>query len=119
MRLLLVDDNRLNLELFVDVLEAAGHEVATETDALAGQRRALAEQFDLIVLDIQMPKIDGYEVCRALRAAGMRGPIFALSSNALPDDIAEGRKAGFDAYLTKPITPAALREAVARARPAA
>jgi len=40
MRLLLVDDNRLNLELFVDVLEAAGHEVATETDALAGQRRA-------------------------------------------------------------------------------
>ena len=119
MRLLLVDDNRLNLELFVDVLEAAGHEVATETDALAGQRRALAEQFDLIVLDIQMPKIDGYEVCRALRTAGMRGPIFALSSNALPDDIAEGRKAGFDAYLTKPITPAALREAVARARPAA
>jgi CheY-like chemotaxis protein len=114
MRVLLVDDNGVNLELFQDTLESAGHEVVVETDALDGQRRALAEAFDLIVLDIQMPRADGYTVCRALRASGIRGPIVALSSNALPEHIAAGGEAGFDAYLTKPITPAALREAVGR-----
>jgi CheY-like chemotaxis protein len=114
MRLLLVDDSPVNLELFRDALESVGHEVVTESDALAGQRRALAEQFDVIVLDIQMPGADGYVVCRALRASGLRGPIVALSSNALPEHIAAGREAGFDEYLTKPISPAALREAVAR-----
>ncbi|HEV8534166.1 MAG TPA: response regulator [Candidatus Limnocylindria bacterium] len=114
MRLLLVDDNALNLELFQDVLEAAGHQVVVEADSFRGQRRALAERFDLIVLDIQMPGADGYVVCKSLRASGLRGPIIALSSNALPEHIAAGRDAGFDAYLTKPITPAALREAVAR-----
>ncbi|MDQ2913928.1 MAG: response regulator [Chloroflexota bacterium] len=114
MRLLFVDDNAVNLELFKDALETAGHDVATESDSVLGQARALAERFDLIVLDIQMPRIDGYAVCRALRAAGLRGPILALSSNALPEQISAGTAAGFDAYLTKPITPLALREAVAR-----
>ena len=114
MRLLLVDDNETNLELFGDVLASEGHEVVTETDPLRGQQRALTEAFDLIVLDIQMPGSDGYEVCRALRASGLRGPIVALSSNALPDHVAEGKRAGFDSYLTKPISPADLRAAVKR-----
>ncbi len=114
MRLLLVDDNELNLELFSDALTTDGHEVVTETDPLRGQRRALAEPFDLIVLDIQMPGTDGYAVCRSLRAAGVSGPIVAVSSNALPEHVAEGQRAGFDSYLTKPISPAELRAAVRR-----
>jgi CheY-like chemotaxis protein len=115
MRLLLVDDNLLNLELFKEVLEGAGHDVVTENDARRGQERALAEPFDLLLLDIQMPAVDGYGVCRALRTAGLRLPIFALSANAMPEHVAAGKDAGFDDYLTKPIAPAALREAVARA----
>lgn len=114
MRLLLVDDNELNIELFSDVLASDGHEVVTENDPLRGQRRALAEPFDLIILDIQMPGVDGYAVCRALRGSGLRGPIVALSSSALPEQVAEGQSAGFDTYLTKPISPAELRAAVRR-----
>ena len=114
MRLLLVDDNELNLELFSDALASDGHEVVTENDALRGQRRALAEPFDLIILDIQMPGADGYTVCRALRGSGVSGPIVALSSDALPQHVAEGERAGFDTYLTKPISPAELRAAVRR-----
>lgn len=114
MRLLLVDDNEVNLELFSDALATDGHEVVTENDPLRAQRRALTEPFDLIILDIQMPGTDGYAVCRALRGSGLRGPIVALSSNALPDHVAEGARAGFDCYLTKPISPAELRAAVRR-----
>ena len=114
MRLLLVDDNDVNLELFTDVLAGDGHEVVTENDPLRGQRRALAEPFDLIILDIQMPGADGYAVCRSLRGSGVRGPIVALSSSALPEQVAEGQSAGFDTYLTKPISPAELRAAVRR-----
>ncbi len=114
MRLLLVDDNALNLELFSDVLEQDGHEVIAESDPLRGQRRALAEPFDLIILDIEMPGLDGYAMCRSLRRSGRQGPIIALSSNAMPDQIAQGRDAGFNAYLTKPIAPADLRAAVRR-----
>jgi CheY-like chemotaxis protein len=118
MRLLFVDDNPVNLELFKDVLEATGHEVETESDPALGHARALAERFDVIVLDIQMPRIDGRAICRSLRAAGRGGPILALTSNALPEQVAAGTASGFDAYLTKPITPAALREAIARFRSA-
>jgi len=114
MRLLLVDDNPVNLELFRDTLEGAGHDVVTETDPRVGASRAGSERFDLILLDIQMPGLDGYAICRKLRAGGVSGPIVALSSNALPEHLAAGNAAGFDAYLTKPIAPAALREAVAK-----
>jgi len=114
LRLLLVDDNETNLELFGDALATDGHEVVTESDPLRGQGRALAEPFDLIILDIQMPGVDGYAVCRALRRSGLSGPIVALSSNALPEHVAEGKRAGFDTYLTKPISPAELRTAVRR-----
>lgn len=112
MRLLLVDDNAMNVELFNDVLESDGHEIVIERDGVAGRDRALAERFDLVILDIQLPRLDGHEVCRALRAAGVDGPIVALTSSAMPDQVRRGAETGFDAYLTKPISPAALRAAV-------
>ena len=117
MRVLVVDDNRANVEYFVDALEAAGHVVAVERDGEAGRARALAEDFDLILLDIQLPRMSGDAVCRSLREAGLSLPIVALTSAAMPDQISRGAKAGFDAYLTKPITPAALREAARRFGP--
>ena len=114
MRVLLVDDNAMNVELFSDSLEADGHEVVVERDGPSGRDRALREDFDLVILDIQMPGLDGIAVCRDLRAAGLRGPIVALSSAAMADQIERGLASGFDAYLTKPISPAALRAAVRR-----
>ena len=112
MRVLLVDDNAMNVELFTDVLEADGHEVTVERDGVTGRDRGLAERFDLVILDIQLPGMDGHDVCRDLRAAGVAGPIVALTSSAMPDQVKRGAETGFDAYLTKPISPAALRTAV-------
>lgn len=114
MRVLLVDDNAMNVELFTDALETDGHEVAVERDGPSGRARALHERFDLVILDIQLPGLDGNAVCRDLRAAGVSGPIVALTSSAMAEQVERGMAAGFDAYLTKPISPAALRAAVRR-----
>ena len=114
LRVLLVDDNEMNVELFSAVLEADGHHVTVERDGLSARERALAEPFDLLLLDIQLPGMDGYAICRSLRASGLGGPILALSSAAMPAHIRAGSEAGFDEYLTKPIAPSALRSAVRR-----
>lgn len=114
MRVLIVDDNRMNAELFSDVLEDDGHQITIERDGPAGRDRALAEPFDLILMDIQLPGIEGTDVCRALRGAGITQPILAISSAALPEQVRRGTAAGFDEYLTKPISPASLRDAVRR-----
>ncbi len=113
MRILLVEDDEANLDLFTDVLDAAGHSVVVERDGINGRTRALQEPFDLIILDIQLPRLEGDVLCRELREHGMRIPIIAISANALPLQVEAGLAAGFDRYLTKPIGPAALRAAVA------
>ena len=113
MRILLVEDDAMNVELFESALEGEGHEVVTERDGLSGERRA-AEQFDLILLDIQLPKKTGLEVCRSLRARGLRIPIVALSASVLPEEVARTTSAGFDLFLAKPISPRDLRAAVRR-----
>lgn len=114
LRILLVEDNALNVEFFRDVLQADGHTVTVEGDGIAGQDRALAEPFDLVLLDVQLPGMDGYALCRSLRASGIDRPILALSSNAMAEHIRRGAEAGFDEYLTKPISPVAIRAAVRR-----
>lgn len=114
MRVLLVEDNRMNVELFTDSLEIDGHAVTTAPDADAALRLVADETFDVILLDIQLPGRDGAALCRELRAAGLVVPILAVSSAALPEQVASAMTAGFDEYLTKPISPAVLRGAVKR-----
>ena len=114
MRILLVEDDPMNVELFESALETDGHEVVTERDGGAGERRA-SDQFDLILLDIQLPKKSGLDVCRSLRGRGVRTPIVALSASVLPDEVARTTAAGFDSFLSKPISPRELRAAVRRA----
>ncbi len=113
MRILLVEDDQMNVELFESALESEGHEVVTERDGVAGEKRAF-DAFDLILLDIQLPKKDGLEVCRSLRAGGLRIPIVALSASVLPEEVARTTSAGFDLFLSKPISPRELRDAVRR-----
>lgn len=112
MRLLLAEDNELNVELFVEALRGDGHEVMVERDGEAACARALREDFDVVLLDVQMPGPNGLEVCRRLRAAGRTGPIVALTAAAMAADQERATDAGFDAYWTKPISPARLRAAV-------
>lgn len=112
MRVLLVDDNRANVEYFVDALEGDGHAVCVERDGTGGLARALAESFDVILLDIQLPRLAGDAVCRELRASGVRTPIVAITSSAMPEQVERGLASGFNGYLTKPISLSALRAAV-------
>jgi len=101
----------MNVELFESALETDGHEIVTERDGVAGEQRA-SDRFDVILLDIQLPKKDGLEVCKSLRARGLRMPIVALSASVLPEEIARTKAAGFDIFLSKPISPRDLRNAV-------
>ena len=103
----------MNVELFEMALESEGHEIVTERDGPAGERRA-SDRFDLILLDIGLPKKSGLDVCRSLRSRGLRVPIVALSASVLPEEIARTTAAGFDAFLPKPISPRDLRDAVRR-----
>jgi CheY-like chemotaxis protein len=113
LRILLVEDDPMNVELFESALESDGHEIVTERDGVAGEQRA-SDQFDLVLLDIQLPKKNGLEVCRSLRARGLRIPIVALSASVLPEEVARTKEAGFDIFLSKPISPRDLRDAVRR-----
>lgn len=120
LRVLLVEDDPMNVLLFVDVLEDAGHTVVVANDGETGRELALVGSHDLCIFDMRLPRLSGGEAVRQLRRAGVRTPIVALSSSALSAEIDQGLAAGFDAYLTKPISPSDLREVVRRyARPAA
>jgi CheY-like chemotaxis protein len=120
LRVLLVEDDPMNVALFVDVLEDAGHDVTVAHDGLSGRDLALAGGYDLCIFDVHLPRLRGDEAVRQLRSSGVQGPMIALSSSALGAEIERGLAAGFDAYLTKPIAPSELREVVRRyARPAA
>ena len=119
MRVLLVEDEAMNADLFVDALTPDGHHITVEHDGLDGYARAGSGDFDVIVLDMNLPGMSGSEICRSLRAHGTKTPILALSASVMPNELEAGLRAGFDAYLTKPITPVALREAIRRyAKPA-
>jgi CheY-like chemotaxis protein len=111
LRILLVEDDPMNIELFVAALEGE-HEVVVERDGLAGEARALAGRFDLILLDVQLPKRSGIDVCRNLRSRGVQIPIVALSASVLPEEVARTTVAGFTSFWSKPIAPADLRAAV-------
>ena len=104
----------MNVELFAAALESDGHEVVVESDGARAYARVLAERFDLLILDIQMPGMRGDDVCRELRRAGITAPILAASALAMPEQIEHALAAGFDEYLTKPLSPTALRDAVRR-----
>src|SRR5439155_21459386 len=115
-RILVIEDNQTNLDLISYLLRAYGHEVMTANDGAAGIIAAARECPDLIICDIQMPGIDGYEVARRLRAG--RGtdriPLVAVTALAMVDDRRKVIEAGFDGYLAKPIEPETFMEQVAK-----
>jgi DNA-binding response OmpR family regulator len=112
MRILVIEDNRDILANILDYLQLKGYVVDCAQDGLSGLHLAATEHYDLIVLDIMLPGIDGYQVCRRLRDdAGRDTPIIMLTArDALPDRL-QGLGAGADDYLVKPF---ALSELVAR-----
>nr|WP_262914609.1 PAS domain-containing hybrid sensor histidine kinase/response regulator [Pontibacter vulgaris] len=103
-QVLVVDDNAINVLLMQDVLENYGAKVTTAHNGEEAIKLALAQPFDIIFMDIQMPEMDGLEAASRLRRANFVSPIIAFSANAYKDDIAKSIKAGMDDHLCKPFT---------------
>ncbi len=116
MNVLYVEDNPDNMILVKRVLEAAGHTLFQATTGLNGVAFAEKEDIDLILLDINLPDIDGYEVARRLRHSEKRilayVPIIAITANALLGDAERALAAGCDVYMSKPININELRARV-------
>lgn len=97
----------------VETLRAEGYRTSAAANGPEGLAKALAEKPDLIVLDVMMPGLDGYALCRELRARGRTTPVLMLTAKGLVDDRVEGLDAGADDYLVKPF---AMKELFARVR---
>jgi two-component system response regulator MprA len=110
---LVVDDDPDVREAVETALELEGHSVTTAADGLAALKRLGQVGFDAVVLDVLMPNLDGFEVCRRLRAAGNRTPILILTARDSEEDTILGLDLGADDYLVKPF---ALGELLARVR---
>ena len=106
-RILVVEDQEDNRTILRDILSNVGFEVLEAVTGEEGVRMAEAHRPDLILMDIQLPVLDGYEATRRIKAqAGLRAiPIIAVTSYALSGDEAKARAAGCDGYITKPFSP--------------
>ena len=113
--ILYIEDNPDNMMLVKRALEARGYILFEAFNGVTGVELAESENVDLILLDINLPDIDGYEVARRLRASGKKTlaytPIIAITANALKGDAEKALSAGCDVYMSKPIN---IRELWAR-----
>jgi DNA-binding response OmpR family regulator len=107
-RILLIEDEPALVRGLSDMLAGHGHEVAVATTGQAGLDAALGGRFDLIVLDLMLPGVNGYEICRAVRRHGLDVPILMLTARTQEADVVLGLELGADDYLTKPFRPAEL-----------
>lgn len=113
-RVLVVEDNELNLKLFCDLLRAHGFAAEPVRDGREAVARALALRPDLVIMDIQMPHVTGYELILEMKADAELSavPIMAVTAYAGRDDEERIRAAGADAYVSKPISLARFMEQV-------
>lgn len=110
-KILIIDDNPAITRLLTSVLTQAGYGVASTNDPLEGLNLVAHEQPDLVVVDLCMPGVDGWELCRRIRA-GHRMPILVLTVLGEPGDIERTFLAGADAYMSKPFSIDAFLERV-------
>ena len=114
--ILIVEDNEKNLKLVRDVLQFKGYRTLEAMTATEGLRLAREERPDLILMDIQLPDIDGIPALGKLRADPLtrKTPVVAVSASVMPDDQQRIVASGFDAYVTKPINVKGFLETVER-----
>ena len=106
-RVLIIEDEEAIAELEKDYLELSGFEVELEMDGVAGLKRALSEQFDLYILDLMLPGVDGFEICRQIRLE-KNTPVLLVSAKKDDLDKIRGLGLGADDYITKPFSPSEL-----------
>jgi CheY-like chemotaxis protein len=113
-RILVADDNDASRELIREVLEMSGYDVVEAVDGRDAVNRVRESSPDLVLVDIQMPRLDGYGVLRELRADPRLSElrVVALTAFAMQGDSDRARDAGFNGYITKPVQIAALRQEI-------
>ncbi len=113
-KILYIEDNPDNMQLVQRVITAIGHQFLWAPDGLSGLSMVGTERPDLILLDINLPDIDGYEVARRVRANKnhLYVPIIAITANALKGDVEKALSAGCDVYMAKPVNIRELRARV-------
>ena len=106
-RILVIEDDPNTLRFVEYTLEHGGYQVVSSTNGLEGLKKAQDEHPDLIILDVMLPGLDGYEVCHRLRLKPETAhvPILMFSAKARQEDIDTGLKIGADGYLAKPVAP--------------
>ncbi len=112
-RILVVEDEEAILMALEDDLGMEGYEVETTGDGAQGLSMARTGSYDLVILDVMLPSMDGFEVCRQLRGSGAQVPILMLTAKSQEIDKVLGLELGADDYVTKPFSP---RELIARVR---
>ena len=114
--ILIVEDNEKNMKLVRDILRHHAHATLEAVTGLDGVAQALAAPPDLILMDIQLPDIDGIEALRRIREARSLDavPVIAVSASVMPDDHRKILESGFDAFITKPINLKAFLDTVQR-----
>ena len=114
--ILVVEDNEQNLKLLRDVLEYTGYDVRTARTAEDGIALAVSEPPDLVLMDLQLPGIDGMEALRRLRESPRTAdiPVVAVTAQAMKQDRERALQAGFDGYVEKPISVRAFPDQVRR-----
>jgi two-component system cell cycle response regulator DivK len=118
-RILIVEDNPLNLKLIRDVLEFRGFDVVTARSGEEGVTVAASSAPDLVLMDLQLPGIDGHEALQRIHADPRCRdvPVVAVTAFAMKEDIARAEAAGFAGYIAKPISVRALPEQLAQFLP--
>ena len=111
-RVLIIEDDATMLRGLQDNFQTHGYIVQTAQDGQTGLEQALADPPDLIVLDIMLPRVNGYEICRRIRERELDMPIIMLTAKGQEEDIIRGLELGADDYVTKPFS---IRELLARA----
>ena len=113
-RILVIEDNATNLDLMTYLLSAFGHTPLTAPDGEEGLQAAQRETPDLIICDLQLPRLNGYEVARWLKShPGLRAtPLVAVTALAMVGDREKVLAAGFDGYIDKPISPELFKKQV-------
>jgi CheY-like chemotaxis protein len=111
-----VDDHPTNRSVACLMLETIGFEHAIACDGLEAVAAAAAEPFDLILMDVRMPNMDGLAATRAIRAtpSGAAVPIIAMTADAMPEDVARCLAAGMNAHLAKPVSMKALGQVLSQ-----
>ncbi len=109
-KILVIEDNAINLRMVSYALTKQGYEVITATNGLAGFRKINEEHPDLVILDIMLPGLDGYDICERVRmnSETQKIPIIMTSGKTLQDDKDIGMKLGASVYLTKPVSPSVM-----------